>query len=529
MPNDAYRQRCRQIAQDFLLTAVVVDDEPYVPGPRVPDRLIEPDRGAAKRALPSVDQPPSSTRPLHVVPVTWSFAKKGIVCGVLSPQSPQEDLNTLAEAVARADIVILDWLLDNAIGTTALPLLEQILSKDSQDRLRLIALYTGEPGHDAIREAIAEKLNGLESRSRAVPASDSHGPIEFGGCRIVVYAKQGSRIPESSAMVKEKDLADRLIDDFVDMVEGLLPSLVLTALTAVRENVYRVLGRFGRELDPAFLTHRACLPQPADSEQHIGEQIASELHGIIDDAIGRQSPAGIEAIKQWLKGRFGDDPVKFGDSQDKQMCQTEVVEMLTCGIEERPGPLKAGGKDYGILSAGFSGNTQAVGAEVDRRLASTMSFRQVLTKARRQLSMGTVIRQIGNEGTMLLCVTPKCDSIRLAKESSFLFLPLVTPKQRTPQVVVPVSDNKHERLTISLNPSKWCNKTFTPDPERACVLTIQNCGDPARHVFKAVDNVKYEWVGELKSDAAQSIAQEIAKRLSRIPLNRSEWLRRQER
>ena len=67
-----------------------------------------------------------------------------------------------------------------------------------------------------------------------------------------------------------------------------------------------MLERFAPDLDPAFLTHRACLPQPPESEQHMVEQIASELHGIMEGAVSsRASPAGIAAIELWLKSRFG--------------------------------------------------------------------------------------------------------------------------------------------------------------------------------------------------------------------------------
>ena len=37
------------------------------------------------------------------------------------------------------------------------------------------------------------------------------------------------------------------------------------------------------------------------------------------------------------------------------------------------------------------------------------------------------------------------------------------------------------------------------------------------------------WVGELKGEFAQSIGHAVAERMSRIPLNKSEWLRRSER
>ena len=45
-------------------------------------------------------------------------------------------------------------------------------------------------------------------------------------------------------------------------------------------------------------------------------------------------------------------------------------------------------------------------------------------------------------------------------------------------------------------------------------------------MFKDVVGGEYRWVGELKPEFAQSIAQAIAARTSRVPLNKSEWLRR---
>ena len=76
------------------------------------------------------------------------------------------------------------------------------------------------------------------------------------------------------------------------MTEGLLPSIALTSLTAIRENSHKVLDKFHAELDPAFLAHRAGLPAPEDSQQHMVDQLASELHAVMDDAAAKESPAG---------------------------------------------------------------------------------------------------------------------------------------------------------------------------------------------------------------------------------------------
>ena len=532
MSTDGFKQHCREIVRRFLLTAVVVDDELSVAGdPPVHGGLTPPGRGAPTRRESTTTTQAPPPRPLQVDPITWSFARQGMVCGVVSPHGEQADHEVLAKAVARADIVILDWRLNPTSGANALPLLTRILTEDQPRRLRLFAFYTGEPNHEKIRDRIVESLNGIDSPDQAVVASDgSSKAIDFRACRVVVYGKPRSGV-EPSAVVHEEGLADQLIADFADMVEGLLPSVVLTALGAVRENVHRLLECFGHDLDPAFLVHRACLPQRPESEQHIVEQIASELHGVMDDAVGQWSPAGIGAIEHWLKGRFRDGielaPRKKG-GQGKRMSYDDTLAMLQHRIEAESLPLKKVGKEYDLLSHGFSGGADN-SRELDRRLAAAMSLRQVLPATWRQLSMGTVVIPTeGDEAAPLLCITPRCDSVRLTEETAFLFLPLTDAKSNTPQIVVPVEDDRHRRLTISLNPSQWRSAWFVPDAGRQCVLAHRDGTDKQPFTFKDVSGGEYRWVGELKPEYAHSIAQAIAVRMSRIPLNPSEWIRRSE-
>lgn len=530
MSTDGFKRHCREIVRRFLLTAVVVDDELSVAGdPPIPDHPTPPDGGVSRRrepAAPELQTPPP--RPLLVDPITRSFAQQGMVCGVVSPHEPANH-EILAKAVARADIVILDWRLNPTSGEDALPLLKRILTEDQPRRLRLIAFYTGEPDHEKIRDRIVESLNGIDSPDQAVVAGEgSSKTIDFRACRVVVYGKPGSGA-EPSAVVQEPALADQLIADFADMVEGLLPSVVLTALGAVRENVHRLLECFGHDLDPAFLVHRACLPQPPDAEQHVVEQIASELHGVMEDAVGESSPAGIGAIEHWLEDRFQDRGIVLAPRKEgadgKSMSHEEVLAILRHGIGTAPGPLKKDGKEYDLLSHGFAGGADN-SRDLDRRLAAAMSLRQVPPAGWRQLSMGTVVVRAGDEeAATLLCITPRCDSVRLTGTTRFLFLRLTEPKPDTPQIVVPVEDSQHRRMTMSLNPSQWCAVDFAPDPHRLCVLAHRD-GTDRPFKFEDVDGGEYRWVGELKPEYAQSIAQAIAVSMSRIPLNQSEWIRR---
>lgn len=532
MPNNSFQEHCREIAKRFLLTAIVVDDELSVRGnidvrPGLTPPPPTPRAPTPEPVATGTDTPP---RPLDVGSITSSFARHGMICGVASPPSDPNDTEYLVRAVARADILILDWRLRRATGENSLPLLQRILRDDQAHRLRLVAFYTGERSVGGIRTEILEGLKELGGPYQtAAPAADDPDAIQAGPCRVVVYGKPGLPTPEPIMIATEDELPDRLIADFANMVEGLLPSVVLTGLAAVRENVYRILERFGSELDPAFLAHRACLPVPQDAQSHIVEQIASELHGIMGDAVRNGRPAGIDAIEYWLTDKFQGANVVF-DPGDKEMSTAEVMDMLTHGIEAKPGTLRQQGKDYYVLSSGFS-RRAADSWERDRRLASAMSFREVIEDVPRQLSIGTVVRIAEAESTQedtLLCVTPACDSVRLAGPSSFLFLPLIDPKPNTLQLVVPSAGSGYERMTVCLEPARWWSADFKPNTIPGPVVAGPG-EDGTAPVFVDTGERRYHWVGELKPEFAQSVAHAIANRMSRIALNKSEWLRRSER
>ena len=525
MSSSSFADHCRGIAQRFLLSAIVVDDEPTVTmANSVHGGLITPRIAATRERTRDQESTGATPRPLSIAPLTQGFARLGMVCGVVPPGKDQSGSDILAHVAARADIVVLDWKLDAESGESALALLERIVREAAPFRIRLIAIYTAEPDLQQIRDKIRDQLNGTHESHQARPVNGTSLAIDFGACRIVMYNKNGAQTEAPGCVVAEEDLADRLVADFSQMAEGLLPVLVLAALTAVRENVYQLLNCFGHQLDPAFLAHRACLDQPAESELHIVEQIASELQGIMEDAIVSNSPAGIQAINLWADGRFKNDELRFG-ANNIVSTLPRVLEMLTKGLENINGrPVSP--KKHNLLSRGFADSGEDR-TDLDRHLASLMSFRQIVEGASRQLSMGTVIQPTAtNDMGFLLCVTPKCDSVRLKEKSSFLFLPLVPAKKRTTQVVVPIRDSGHRRLTISMNPSTWQQVCFEPDPERECVSAHPN--DSEFH-FRAADGRTFRWVGELKSEFAQSVAQEIAGRMSRVALNKSEWLRRSER
>ena len=80
---------------------------------------------------------------------------------------------------------------------------------------------------------------------------------------------------------------------------------------------------------------------------------------------------------------------------------------------------------------------------------------------------------------------------------------------------------------MEMNPAQWRSLMFDPNQEAGCVLA--NADASATFVFEDESENQYRWLGELKAESAQSVAQAIATRMSRVGLNKSEWLRRSER
>ena len=524
-----YGQRCREIAKRFLLTAVVVDDEPYFESERVsalrtPGRRKDPGDEDAQDGGRTV-----SRQSLDAMAITEAFAEQGMICGIVVPYD-QDGADAFFDAVRRADVVVVDWQLRRDDGRTAVALLKFILAEDQGERLRLIAIYTGEDDLGRIGAKVAAELKAgglvLESEGHA----DYDIVLARGHCRIAVYAKHGTGLTRelSARAVGEKRLADQLIGDFAGMVEGLLPSIALTALGAVRENAHKLLGKFEARLDAAYLTHRSCLPSPGDSEQHMVEQVASELHGIMDDAVAERDPAGVEAIELWLEAFKGDGRIAF--APNKTLNQEEIVRLVGQGLDAHGPPLSKG-KDHAILTSGFSRDGDGSSEGLDLQLASMMCFRTVFDKPNRVLRLGTALRKCDQSqaGTYYLCMRPHCESVRLTGRASFLLLPLAdaTLKTKTFQIVVPTGedDRPYRQVSVVMKMSEWLMIDFQAD---STVKSVVASGENGRHYFTDVRDLKYEWIGELKSEFAHGVAHALASDLSRVALNKSEWLRRSE-
>jgi len=527
VPNN-FDERYREIARRFLVSAVVVDDEPSYILTRSRPNLQKPGRGDQ----PVAGQPVAKKlagrgrHSLDAGAITESFSKVGLICGVVKPVG---DGDVDVAAVERADLVVIDWRLDDD-GERALKLINSILDGDQGQRLRLIAVYTGESKIVWIGEQINKNLHNNGYHFEGVPR-DSAVTLSCGHCRIEIYAKPYTQLnlELKNRSVSYADLPGRLIDDFARMTAGLMPSIALVALTAVRENAHRVLDKFDSRLDAAFLTHRACLDVPDDSEQHMVAQIASELRAIMEEKVDGNPSARKDAIESWIEKFKSSGSIEFGGGS---VPRQDVFDMLEKGLAvSKPNSLSRS-KAHSLLTAGFARDEDGDPSGLDRRFAWMTCFRAI-DPPDKKLWLGTAVRRCGDSDgeEFLLCMRPRCDSVRMKGTESFLFLPLVDPRQSTLQLVVRSSSNgpTYRQVSVDTDMSRWEMIEFEPDPTARAVVAQKEENGSAGYVFTDVCGNRYEWIGELKTEVAHSVGQTLGSTLSRIALDRSEWLRRSER
>jgi hypothetical protein len=524
-----FRQRCINVAERFLQTAVIVDDQAYIDdSSRPPGRLKTPNRETTAMAQASdlAEQTQASARhDLDAKLLVDSFAERGLICAVIAPRPGIPLASTVGRTARRADIVLLDWQINDDDGKRALSILNQILLEDKGERLRLIAIYTGEQDIVGIGRTIREELEKLQCKFNV---DDRGVAISFGHTRIVVYAKAETHLISTlkDRSVSEQEIPEHLISDFAEMNSGLLPCAALTSLTAIRDNAHKILDRFDSTLDAPFLAHRACLPDPSDSEQHIVSQIASELHSIMDDATVSEKPAGMEAIKEWLEASFGANAdVTF--AANKKLSFADTVALLDQGIGERPGVLSKK-NDYEILTAGFDRDRNPEN-KLDLQLAWLINFRTVFNAPPPILHLGTVVgkRDSMSPGEFFLCMRPRCESVRLHKSEAFLLLPLIEPTEKTIQLVIRTCEGAYYRRSVCTRASQWSLVSFTPIKTGGAIVARK--GDGNCFLFTADDKTEFEWLGELKHEFAHRIAHRFATGLSRVAVDNSEWLRRSEK
>ena len=526
-----------EVAQAFLQSVVLLDDKVDMSVSKSPPSSPVDSQPLAVPAY-AVGAQLTTRRPreafeirLNAGQVIDAFAGIGAVCAVLTTGRDDTYQDRVHSTAMRADIVILDWKLDESSGDSALDVMRRILVADSNTpRLRLISIYTGEPDIDRIGDRVEGVLNEIYDDNIHI-ADRCHMTTK--ALRVVILAKPGTLNDRSRALgaeeVGEVDLADKLLEEFSRLATGILPSVALAGATAIRDNAHKMVAQFSQDLDAAYLGHRVLLTHPPDSEEHLVKALGAEILSVLEEA----NPgvyANSDAIDLWLDAADESTlsaPCVFND---KVPAKERWRLLLKQGIGAGSKHLPKGGKKKLIRCSTEAFTTDRGAAELsNRRFAALLNLKTRYAEQAPRLMIGTVVR-IEEEppDQYLLCLLPKCDSVRLGVPTRVPFVPLLLHSNQ--------SRNKALRFVLQGENDTWVHLELTPKLSGLEVATFKPSGNPpgeivaqsdaaGTYVFEDDGERRYLWVAALKDEHAFGIAAEVATALVRPGPDNSEWLR----
>ena len=533
----------RGIVESFLQNVVVLDDR------LVRSQVERQPRGSESELIVAPDYPETPTRddyvvngthdggPLNADSLINTFADMGVVCAVLNPlydgvsgsSGNGPSLERATRAAVRADIVVLDWNIGGRGGEFTQSVIGEILSKDSRNRrLRLIAIYTGEKDLKTINSEVRTTLQGFyesESLKTTSPSRMSKGPVH-----VIILAKEGTiddYNPNCEYQeIGEEELPDRLVREFVSITSGLLPNVALAGIAGIRNNVYRILESFDRELDVGYLVHRLLLPHPPDAEVHLVEALGAEMLSLLEE----KQPgtyADIGAIERWL-GNIDEVRLSSPFQRRKHVKPIEQwVKLLLCGLEEVVDSLALKKKVFMNRAGEFLVNGSCLSRRANRRFSSLLKLKTKFPEYTPRLSLGSVVYLVSDGAhDYYLCLQPKCDSIRLESKTGFPFVPLVDHGSgKRLCLALQGPSEVWKELDIAPYPSELIVPVFCPE-NGAPKGVVATKDDSGAFYFEDVDGIKYWWIAEMKDEHAFGVVGEIASALSRPGPNDAEWLRR---
>ncbi len=493
------------------------------------------------------------------------------------------------------DWELFDPTTGNRGSVIARDIVKGILEKDEEirGRQRLIVIYTATPDLKAVYEDIVSDIGSGSFVGGALTKNSKKLLLYNRTTRIAFLNKDAENIESNlHTTVSESSLADRLIKEFVELNRGLLSTIVLHSIASVREATHQLVSTFGAHLDPALVGHRSLLPDPQDSEEFVVDLISGELRSTLSlNKIGEKY-AGVDAHKEWIAGKLGDKEV-FKLGKYVSVTKAEALELVTKGSSAFDSVQKAAalrwtdavaaeGKKFehkyfpGNISkkrmrefienadpkevrrqiskpelalfgfkqvAGLFAENQGEGAEIDREFSRLTALKRECHGARSlpegwlpKLTLGSIIREMKTDASFcddfLLCIQPRCDSVRIMGETPFPFLTMTKkrPLAATKQLLVvnartnSASSPANIELWINPIPSRQEMLTFCPD--RSFGDHIEAIIDQSTRVFKTTDGRQYEWIADMKDFLAQKICDQLSGRQSSIGLDEYEWLRR---
>lgn len=553
----------RTIVEDFLQTVVVVDDNAYLYRAEcercsngntglpeiIPTILHTPLTPVAANSFDSIEEVEAITPPqvhlLNAKVLIDAFANKGLVCAVLRPESDEinlesEDENLIYSKTYKsakcADLLVLDWQIHGNYGDVTKKIINKIVAEDIQNgRLRFIAIYTGEPRLTDYITEVTTALNADENIHADAILNIEAFEISCGPAIITIFGKLESVVggisaDEENRFVSIENLPDSLIKAFTTKHSGLLPNVALSSIAAIRKNTHRVLNKYKASLDPAYLTHRALIHPTDEAERHITDFLADELNSILnDEEVG--NVAGNLSIKAWIHMNYETGlNLKRSLNIGRRIRKPHKIieDIFSIGYdkarEKYPTVLNFDKKKLTEKLV----NNRGMAEEINKEFAILTTNKTYYRKPKPYLTLGTILKKRTKKGdnSYWLCLQPRCDSVRIQTSRIFPLLALkATSSGEQYQILVEESGTK---ISLSFKEKAYAMAMVEFLTKTATLSNIASYIRGSNFYFSTVEtDASYQWIGQLKSEQAQRIANKISAQFSRVGLNESEWFRLQ--
>lgn len=532
---DSFAEISHEIAEGYIRNVVVVDDEASY-------------------------SESTETFKLHAGEVVEAFAASGKLCSVYKVTREQDEDNVLKLA-KKADVIVLDWRIgleepsskgivgdeeedveiDDVRGRFALGLIRKLVEEEDAG-LKLILVYSGETDLAGITETIAAHLNASD-----IEFDKNEFNLSLKNLRISVYGKgtlKNKKLNEQAQtrIVEYDQLPDKIIEEFAELASGIVAIIALKSISLIRENASKLLTTFNSSLDPAFLSHKALLPAPADALDQLLEVIGLDVQSLILNHNSVEIDMD-EMVKLFIKDNY-EENVVFNFAEKEKFKVLKIPE--TISNEDLTTVTKFGIEKYFNLNKMvpedrilFQQNCQLKliesyandGAKEENLLKTNIAFSRLTTLKNFYLgnyvpilTQGTILKDENAKSNFRywLCIQPQCDCVRIkTKKHPFLFLWLrEVPAENHHEIVL----DKDTYLKIIFTPFKAKFFSFEKNDEGVVKPTVE--GDGKRIFARSDAGSKLKWIGELKDDFAQAVSNDFAAKIARVGTDHSEWLRR---
>lgn len=471
---------------------------------------------------------------INPVTLTNAFLAKGIHCSLFEVENDEDSLDPLKSILKKSDVVILDWQMHQDDGRKARELLLSVIKNSQQPELRLYIIFTNDKKqyNNLLSQTILPEL--MKAGVIDEIPEDIECVFKFGHSKIVVLEKENGE--KSETTVSDEELPDRIIEEFAEITSGLVSNTVLKSISVVRRNTHSLLAAFNKNLDAAYLAHRAMLSTPEDSESLLKSTIVDSFDSLLTYS-QIHTACNIDQIEKWIDENDFPKEVphiyigKGGNKLDIEINKENKKKWLKAGwkklIQDQPGnqitenqyeSFEKDGPLFTVANSSFvfEGNTASQDFAIlthHKSNFTTPSYTPFLT-------LGVVVQ---NDDDYFLCIQQKCDSVRIEENETrnFLFLPL-TQKGNFPIIFKNVN-GEYLVKKASLNKCHHLSLIKFGQTKNGIVEALKEEGG---FYFESFDHAKFKWILDLKDSHAQRIANKFAAELSRVGLDESEWLRR---